>query len=325
MCRILNFLIIPFMVLLMSCSRGVPEHEAKIMLRAFDNELITLAGRVQDSRSAAALKTILSAANAPLPFPGYTGGIHYSPEGSQFDNLKGVYRFDPVTLETRLTGKSDSIIIHFTDTTISNKPIRLIIAAYTGENFSGGHIVPVHLKASMYAGENAVMNIDHIARLEEEMPVSINTFLTFENYSLEIMMSTTLRRKHGRVKICFVLKKDDSLHARWDNRAKIGFTGQGTYVIKKLNMRYAMYPLVLRAKVRNDAIGRDATDYIEEFARNSKIKALALNGRKIGVITPVNRSGSDRFDLAIVFSNGSSVMADDLLLTAGKLLSVKKP
>ncbi len=323
-CYALYLLLLPLVFHFSACKKHVPESEATIILKAFDNEFINFANQIQNKRTYKSLISLASAENVPLPF---FASISDEPGGLSYFNLqdrKGVYQIDPVRNEAIQTGLSDSIIIHFRDSSIIDLPVKFIIAEYSEEPSSSKLMFPVRLNAAMYIGGKRVLSIDHTAIVEHTFPVELNLYMTLENYSLETQLSTRLRKRHANLSIKSIVLKDESVYVQWTTNAKLGYSEPGAFYFKRLNMNYSMFPVIFDIKVNNNAISRNAASYIDEFTKHSKMFAYTKKDkRKLGEINLKCREGSDKLDYAIFFNNGSYVYIDDLLLSAREILSVK--
>lgn len=323
--RYIFFLIIIFFIPVTACKKKASESEAKTLLKAFDYEIIKLTGRIQDSQSYSAINKLISVQNLPLPYFAHYGFEQGDIKQFVFSESRGIYHIDTCNMKAVLTGKSDSIIIHFQDSLVSESPIKFIISEYSEEPTISNLMFPVRINASMYIGKKRVLQIDHTGRVDYGLPAQANLSLVFDNFIMETVMITRMRKKYGKLNLKTTISENMSVIARLDTRARLGLTGPGALYFKQLKMNYSMYPVILDIKVNNDAISRDASNYISEFTKYSRMFAYSKkNNRKLGEINLKNREESDKLDYAISFSNGSHMFLDDLLLSVRHLMSVKK-
>lgn len=312
-------------ILLSACKRDVPEREAESILRAFDYELLNIAKQVQNTTAYSAINTLRTVRNAPLPYFTHESEAPGGIRKFNFSGTKGIYHVDPENMTAFKTGPSDSIIIHLNDSSVAALPVTFIISEYEEEPSSSNVMFPVLVKAAMFVGDNLVMRIDHSARLEYDLPVQADISMILENFGIEATMRTRLRRKYGRMELKAELSRNGSVEAILDKKARLGLTGPGALYFKRLRMNFSMYPVILDINVNNDAISRDASNYIDEFTRHSRMFAYKMSDRRrLGEINLLTRENSDKLDYAMFFNNGSYLFVDDFLISARQILSIKK-
>lgn len=318
-------LIAQVLVFLNACHKPLSKDEAETHLRAFDNEIITLSKGLERSRTFTILKEILAVENIPVPFYAHKS---ISPGGIQrfdFNEHKGVYTFDTISMLFIRTGTSDSIIIHYGWKEDKLLPVSLIITKYTEEAGSSNLMFPTSFTAAMYVGEFLAVSIAHEARLEHQLPVETKLKLKLENYMLLMDMNTKPRKDHGKLKMAVKIFKDSKELLNWKVNSKISMTGEGTFFFRSINSQFAMFPVCIDAHVDNDAIDVNTFDYIGEFNKHSRIVASRMrDGKMLGKIKLRTREASDKLDYAFYFSDGSFLYIEDLLFSAKHLLNIKK-
>ncbi|MDP2424432.1 MAG: hypothetical protein U1C46_05395 [Bacteroidales bacterium] len=323
---------LPFVLLLITisiffnyCKPALSKEEAEAHLRAFDYELIRLIEGIQHTRSYRVLQELTKVENAPIPFFAHRSETLGGISKFNFDVLCGVYDFDSINRGFTRSGYSDSIIINYTLQAESEKIFRFVIAEYAEDPSSSSLMIPTRFHALLFAGEKLSAEIDHSARLEHKLPVELHTRVGFENYHLEADLTTRLRKDYGDVKIKTKVLKDSKEMLHWVTKLRVGMVESGSFFVKSINMKLSMYPVFLCAEVDNDAINSNAIDFIEEFNRYSKINVYRMrDNRKLCTIRLKVREASDKLDYAIYYSDSSFVFVDKLMLTADKIMNIKK-
>ena len=323
--------LLPFLVLLMSlsfwlsCRQPLDKAEAGKHLRAMDHEMLSLMNQIQGNGSFKVLKEILAIENVPTPF-----FAHKSPEPGairrfDFDKHKGFYEYDSVNQAFMRTAGSDSIIIIYHMAERPGIPARIIISAYDEEAGSSSLMFPLKLEAALYVGDRQTARISHIARLEHQLPVEARLQIELENYRMEMDFRNRLRRDYGKVRIAIVVERDQKELMRWVTRSKAGLTNEGSFFMRWLKVDFQMFPVKILAKVENDAIDPHTIDFVEEFNKHSRIRAVRkADGRQIGDIRLRTRENSDKINYAFHFSDGSYLFVEDMMLTAREILNIKK-
>jgi len=319
------FLIQAAIFLLSSCKQPLPKEEAEKHLRAFDNELISLMNSFQRTRSFSILQEILAVENVPVPFFAHKTEIPGGIKKFDFNLFKGIYDFDSITGLFDHNSGSDSIIINYSGKAGSGQQIRFIITDYNEEPSSSSLMFPVLIRAYMYAGNREVASITHFARVEHQFPVEVQTRIVFENYYLELDLTSRLRRKHANATLEIKAGRDTEELFKFNVWSKLSFNEQGSIFLRSFQSKISAFPVFIHARVNNDAINSDAIDFIDEFNRHSQIEVLKLSDkRKLGNIMLKAKDSSDKLDYAFYYEDGSFIFLEDLLLTVEKILNIKK-
>lgn len=318
-------LIAAVLVILNACHKPLSKDEAETNLRAFDNEIITLSKGLERSRSFTTLKEILAVENVPVPFYAHKSISQGGVQRFDFNEHKGVYTLDTISMLFIRTGTSDSIIINYRRKQDNFLPVRLIIAKYTEEASSSSLMLPTRFMAEMYVGEVLTLSIDHQAKLSHQLPVEAHLKIELENYRLLMDLNTRLRKDHGNLKLDVKVSKNSRELTNLKVKSKISMTEQGTFFFRSIHSQFAMFPIRIEAQVDNDAIDGNTVDYIGEFNQHSRIVASRMReGRMLGEIKLRTREASDKLDYAFFYSDGSYVYIEDLLFSAKHLLNIKK-
>lgn len=318
-------LIAAVLVFLNACYKPLSKDEAETHLRAFDNEIITLAKGLERSRTFTILKEMLAVENVPVPFYAHKSISQGGIQRFDFNEHKGVYALDTISMLFIRTGTSDSIIINYGWKQDNFLPVRLIIAKYTEEAGSSNLMFPTSFTAAMYVGEFLAVSLVHEARLEHQLPVEAKLKLKLENYMLLMDMNTRLRKDHGKLKMAVKISKDSKELMNCKVKSKVSMTEQGTFFFRSINTQFAMFPVRIDADIDNDAIDENTVDYIGEFNQHSRMVASRMrDGRMLGEIKLRTREAGDKLDYAFYYSDGSYIYIEDLLFSAKHLLNIKK-
>jgi hypothetical protein len=322
---VLLFLIQSAIFLLSACKQPLPKEDAEKHLRAFDNELISLMNSFQRTRSFSILQEILVVENVPVPFTAHKSENHGGTKKFDFNLLRGIYDFDSITGMFNLNSSSDSIIINYPGKVKGGQQIRLVITDYREEPSSSSLMFPTLINAFMYAGNREIARIIHFARVEHQLPVEAQTRIIFENYYLELDLTSRLRRKHANAVLEIMAGRDSEELFKCNVWSKLGFNEQGSIFLRSFQSKISAFPVFIHARVDNDAINSNAIDFIDEFNRHSQIEVFKLSDkRKLGNIMLKAKDSSDKLDYAFYYEDGSFIFLEDLLLTVEKILNIKK-
>ena len=307
-----------------SCRKEVSRQEAESMLKAMDSEVIRLARQIQKTRTYEAMESLVENTNIPIPYFAHHSVAEGGARVFSFDQAKGVYRIDHQGLLNRISD-SDSLIIWFYDSSFDGEEIKFVIAEYLEEPSSSSLMFPTKIKAWLEVLGMRVMNMDHQARLDHQLPVEARTTIQMENYQFDANLNTKLRRKYGNLSLTMAVSKDGIILSELHKKARLGLIEPGAFYYKRLQMAFSIFPVKIDVSVRNDAISRDASTYIEEFNRHSRMLIYRQNGKgKLGEINLRTREGSDKLDYAFYFNDGYYLYIDEMLLSAKSIMSVKK-
>jgi hypothetical protein len=308
-----------------ACRSPLPKEEAEKHLKAFDNEMIILLRSLKRTGSFKILQEILSVENVPVPFFAHESEIPGGTSKFNFEELCGLYLFDSAEGEFIRHSKADSVIIFYPIGGNPKRTAQLVIAAYSEDASSSSLMVPTVIKAYLLVGDRIMANIDHYARVEYRIPVEVHTSIEVANYFLKIDLSSRMRRTYSNANLMADIYIDDELKASASLHSKIGFADDGEFFMRSLRMEASAFPVMINARIDNDAIDSRTKDFIEEFNRHSKIEVFKLNDkRKLGSVKLKAKDSSDKLDYAFYYGDGSFIFLEELLLTVREILNIKK-
>jgi hypothetical protein len=307
-----------------SCRKEVSRQEAESMLKAMDSEIIKMARQIQRTPTYEAMERLVHNTNIPIPYFAHHSVSEGGARVFSFDQAKGVYRIDSEGVLNRISN-SDSLIIRFYDSSFDKEEIEFVIAEYLEEPSSSSLMFPTQIKAWLEVSGMRVMNLEHQARLDHQLPVEARTRIQMESYQFDANLITKLHRRYGNLSLIMTVSKDGVIVSELLKKARLGLVEPGAFYFKRLHMAYSIFPVKIDIKVRNDRISRDASAYIEEFNRHSRMLIYRQHGKgKLGEINLRTREGSDKLDYAFYFNDGSYLYIDEMLLSAKSIMSVKK-
>jgi|GEM_PF-3047728 len=326
-CSIAEQIVCYLVLLLMTaaCSRPLPEQEAKKFLRAFDNEVMQLAGRMQKTPASQAMWQLLSLKKAPLPSmlsanPNQKG----SSKPFDFNENKGLYSYNAIGKAFVKTVQSDSIIIDFPYLSEHDTMARFVVTDYAEEATSLQLLYPIRIQAFLIIGNKVVMTLHHQGSVGHGVPVSGQMTVDFSEFSLRSVFKNKLFRGYGKVTIDVSLWSFEKQILQSVIQSKITVGADNSLVYNTLDMDIKMYPIQMKLFIDREAMDRNTKQFNEDFNRHSTIKLYTLNSNQfIGDIRLMDKIHSDKLNPAIVYNNHSFEFLEDFLLSIQKIMNVK--
>jgi hypothetical protein len=306
-----------------SCRTETSKEDSIKHIRAFDMELINLAMGINNTISFKLLQKISTIKNVPLPFISHRMEQQGKVAKFDFETHKGVYILDSLSNSFIRINSADSIIIEYPGYAEDEK-VLLIISDYAEEAGSSNVMLPLRLVAAMYIGNMQTLNIDHSAGYRLQLPSFNKTIINIENYSISARLRTRLRHNHIRADIEIKTTQNHKELLLWETQAKLRYIHPGTYALLSVDSQFSSFPLVIKASINSAAIQCDIIDYYSSFNTNSNIGIFRQrDNAKIGTLKLKERKGSDTFNPAVLFNDGTIQHLDEFTLVAERILNFK--
>ena len=308
-----------------SCRRPLPAADAFDHLRAMDNEFISLFNAIRQTKSFGILQEIQTVENIPLPFYAHTSENAGDVKTFNFERHRGSYFYDTLINRFVLTHQSDSIILHYPIRLNNSKLAKLVISDFGEEKGSGNIMIPTLFKGFLSVDGRKVAEIEHRATLQHHLPVAVDLYAKVESYEFRIILTSRLRRKLSNAVLNVRVDRDGENKINGIIQSKLGFDSNGVMRFHTLRASLSAFPVLLLARVNNDAIDPHTTDFRSEFNDHSRIEAFRLNdNRKLGEIRLKQRARSDKLDYAFYNADGSYVFLEDELFMVREIMNIKK-
>ncbi|MEI7981546.1 MAG: hypothetical protein WCI71_07815, partial [Bacteroidota bacterium] len=307
------------------CKRPLPAAEAENYLRAFDNNLVQLAGNIGQTMSYQAMWKLCSIKNVPLPYL-FSTATPTSKLRNQFEfnRVKGHYQFDGSRNSLIKDAFSDSIIIDFPFQSEIDSTARFIIAEYSEDITILQFMYPLRINACLKIGKRIVMSVQQVGEISHGVPVSGDFKIDFSRYSIRAKLKTNLHRDYGMLKIDMGVSTDEKKQIQCIIRSKITIGEDNSLVYNTLDVDFEMFPVRVKVSVDQESMDRYTKRWMDDFNRNSSITVFDLDRNGfIGNIRLMARPKSDILNFAVIYGDKSYEFLDRFLLSAQKLMNVK--
>jgi hypothetical protein len=309
---------------LIACSKSLSREEGQKYLRAFDNEFIQLATRINKTDAAGSMQTLSVLPDVPLPFllkneRDITSGL----EVYNFEKAKGKYLFLKEKTMLDKVGESDSVCVAFPYKSKNDSLAQFILKQYTESPTSLQMMFPEVIEASIVAKNKVLADISYRAILKHDLPADAEMDISFSNFQINISLETSFQKSHGTITVKIKVVEDNKPMLTGNIVTEVKVTPDKTLVYNDKSMEFEIFPVKICFQSDQDFTNSKADHFIENFNEKSVFTIYTHSGDKIGDLFLARIKGRDRLNLQIRYSDGYVENLEDILLSVRKILNFK--
>ncbi|NOU45707.1 MAG: hypothetical protein HOO86_01450 [Bacteroidales bacterium] len=320
-----NLLVIILLAMsLISCSKSLSREEGQKYLRAFDNEFIQLATRINKTDAAGSMEALSVLPDVPLPFlikneRDITSGLG----AYNFEKAKGKYLFSKGKTILDKEGESDSVCVTFPFKSKNDSLAQFILKQYSESPTSLQMMFPEVIEASIVAKNKVLANISYRAILKHDLPADAEMDILFSDFQINISLETSFQKSHGTITVKLKVMEDNKPMLTGTVVTEVKVTSDKTLVYNDKTMEFEIFPVKIYFQSEQDFTNSKADHFIENFNEKSVFTIYTHSGDKIGDVFLARIDGRDRLNMHIRYSDGYVENLEDLLLSIRKILNFK--
>ncbi len=303
------------------CTRSFNQAEAIRSLKVLNSDLANMLLTADEKPEITALRYLWDQPTAPLPFPNEKFIFNKPYISYNFDEAKGIYRWDTLASGFIKQAESESASFIFSGAGFHNALFR--ITGFKSLPISSRPDFPIFMDAAMFIDNKPYMQIIHTAAVEDELPLKVNTNISGRDYKISGTFNRT--RSGGTGTLSSQLTVDYETNRVIDFRlnATIGYSSMG-YYFEKINFDFLLFRHTISGKIDYNLVNPTADDYVTSFNSHSNIEIFERPmKRKLGKIVLAALNDGELLDYHIKFSNNEKELLSEYLPIINKILYLK--
>lgn len=316
-----NFKIFIFIFVAFGCTRSFNQEEAIRSLKVLNSDLANMLLTADEMPEITALRYLWNQPTAPLPFPSEKFTFDKPYTSYDFEEAKGIYKWDTLTSGFIKHSESESVSFLYSGTGFNNAHFQ--INGFENLPISSRPDFPILMNAVMLIDNQQYMQINHTATVEDELPLNINTNISGRDYKITGKFNRTRSGDTGTLSSQLTVDYETNEIIDFRLNATIGYSSMG-YYFEKINFDILLFKHTITGKIDYDLINPTDEDYATSFNTNSNIEIFERPmKRKIGNIILAKENQGELLDYHIRFRNDEKELLSDYLPIINKILNVK--
>lgn len=313
-----NWMVLLFIAFLCAtCKHALPPEEGRKHLRAFDNEVIQLAGRIGKTEAFRALIKLSEIPELPIPFMNEKYVYGYD-----FNANKGFYHLNVKTGAIEKQAESNRVELIYPFDSKRDSLASFTLIDYGETQTALQMIFPQKLEAKITAGEKTLFTAHLSASYEHDLPAKMDVELLFANFKFKLLLNTTFYPSYAKLNIEFELEENGEKKLSTNLSSNVT-TVDNTLYYNNINISLIAFPIRLMYQSDQDFLNTKTINFIETYNNHTQIDISSPNGNKIGQVFLAQIQGRDRINPIIHYSDGSVENLEDMLFILQKLLNMK--
>jgi hypothetical protein len=164
------------------CTRSFNQAEAIRSLKVLNSDLANMLLTADEMPEITALRYLWEQPTAPLPFPNEKFIFNKPYISYNFEQTKGIYKWDTLASGFIKQSESESASFYFSGAGFHNALFR--ITGFKSLPISSRPDFPIFMDAAMLIDNKQYMQINHTATVEDELPLKVNTYISGRDYKI---------------------------------------------------------------------------------------------------------------------------------------------
>jgi len=300
-----------------TCRQALAPEEARKHLRAFDNEVIQLAGRIGKTEAFRALIKLSEIPELPIPFMNETYAYGYD-----FNANKGIYYLNAEIGAIEKQAESNRVELIYPFDSKRDSLANFTLIEYGETQTALQMIFPQKLEAKITAGEKTLFTAHLSANYAHDLPAKMAFELLFANFKFKLLLNTTFYPSYAKLNIAFELEENGEKKLSTNLSSNVT-TVDNTLYYNDINISLIAFPIRLMYQSDQDFLHTETANFIETYNNHTQINISSTNGNQIGQVFLTHIAGRDRINPMISYSDGSVENLEDMLFILQKLLNMK--
>jgi hypothetical protein len=303
------------------CTRSFNQEEAIRSLKVLNSDMANMLLTAGEMPEMAALRYLWNQPTAPLPFPNEKFIFDKPFSSYNFEESKGIYKWDTLSSGFIKQSESESVSFIFSGVGFNNAKFR--ITGFESQPISSRPDFPILMDAAMFIDNQQYMQVKHTATIEDELPLNINTNISGRDYKITGTFKRTRSGDTGTLTSQLTIDYEPNRVIDFRLNATIGYSSMG-YYFEKINFDILLFRHTIAGKIDYDLIDPTAEDYVTSFNTHSKIEIYERPmKRKLGNIVLAVVNEGELLDYHIKFRNNEKELLSEYLPIINKILHVK--
>jgi len=303
---------------LFSCSSTYNKEDAVRSLKVLNSDIVNFLNVSSELPEFQAIKFLYNQANSPIPFK----KSKFKLDNSAFnmENERGTYIWNPELNDFDFKKDKDFIDVRFQLANTEN--IFFQILNYESVAYSSKPDFPTKIIAKIHDGTNEKLVINHVGKVEDNLPESMETTIKGDGYDLNIRFKRTRNFENGTIAIYCTINKGIITLIDSKLLAKINYSQQGFYY-KNIEFESQIFNHTIRGVIDYEHIEPTSTSYAKSFNENAKIELFESSNIKVGDIILASSGVNDLQEFKIEFENKDRVLLKEYLPALDKMYNLK--
>lgn len=315
------FKIFIFIFVVSGCTRSYTQEEAIRSLKVLNSDLANMLLTADEMPEITALRYLWNLPNAPLPFPNEKFTFNKPFCNYNFEESKGIYKWDTLTSGFIKHSESESLSFLYSGTGFNNAHFR--ITGFESLPISSRPDFPILMDAAMFIDNQQYMQVKHNATIEDELPLNINTNISGRDYKIIEKFNRTRSGNTGTLFSKLTVDYETNRVIDFRLNATIGYSSMG-YYFEKIDFDILLFRHTITGKIDYNLINPTSEDYATSFNTNSNIEIFERPmKRKLGNIVLAFVNEGELLDFHIKFRNNEKELLSEYLPIINRILNVK--
>jgi hypothetical protein len=303
------------------CTRSFNQTEAIRSLKVLNSDMANMLLTADEMPEIAALRYLWDQPTAPLPFPNEKFIFNKPYTSYNFDEAKGIFRWDTLTSGFIKQSESESLSFIFSGAGYHNALFR--ITGFKSLPISSRPDFPIYMDAAMFIDNKQHLHINHTATVEDELPLQVNTNITGRDYKISGAFIRTRSSDTGTLSSQLTVDYENNRVIDFRLNATIGYSSMG-YYFEKIDFDILLFRHIINGKIDYNLVNPTAEDYVTSFNTHSNIGIYEQPmKRKLGEIVLAAQNNGELLDYHIKFSNNEKELLSEYLPIINKILYLK--